>query len=129
MKLSHFYVLLSFLLVWSVCERNLSGPSVDAEGLQITAGESAFSLYNGTDQELRLFLVEQQVAAVIKWSPYCLPSGLILQPDERRSVDYQDVYGYKKDCTVIIYWWTCIEVDGERTPGDIQSTTLPAGPK
>jgi hypothetical protein len=118
-----FYVLAIFL-IFAGCERDLSGPTKDLDGLQITTEDEAFFISNRTDRVVRLFPVERETAAVILWAPYCLSTGLILQPGENRRIRFEEIYGYKKDCEVILYWWSCTEIEGRMEPGTIHSTVL-----
>ncbi|MBN1465981.1 hypothetical protein JXA02_09480 [candidate division KSB1 bacterium] len=117
--------LLILLMFTFGCERDLSGPTKDIDGLHIATEEDAFHIINRTDEELHLFLVEQGIAAVIEWAPYCMATGTVLQPAEEIRIAFDNIYGYKPDCAVIVHWWSCIEQDGVREPGPIRSIVLP----
>lgn len=116
------FILSVALLVLS-CEKKLSGPS-SVNGVQIVVGDESLTIINGTDEELRFFVVNQETLALILWAPYCLDSGLIIEPDGKETINYEDIYGYRIGCKVVVHWWACHLVDGALTPGDIQSTIV-----
>lgn len=122
-------IILGCGLIFFGCQRDLSGPSVIVNDVKITLSQESFIIYNGTESELRFFLVEQEVLAVLFWAPYCLPKGLIVPPKNSVTVEFEDIYGYKKDCLVVFHWWPCYEVDGKLQPGDIQSTVVSTIPE
>ena len=118
------YNVLAVFLICAGCERDLSGPTKDLDGLHITTEEEAFFISNRTDRVLRLFPVERGTATAILWAPYCLSTGLILPSGENMRIRFEEIYGYEKDCEVIFYWWSCTEIEGRMEPGTIHSAVL-----
>jgi len=121
MKKIMFFLSVALLLL--SCEKKLSGPST-VNGVQIVVGDESLTIINGTEEELRFFVVNQETLALITWAPYCLDNGLIIEPDGKETINYEDIYGYSTGCKVVVHWWACHVVDSKLTPGDIQSMVV-----
>ncbi len=117
---------LMFLLIVG-CDRNLSGPTVNENGVKITPGDDSLTISNTTKEELRFFIVNQVDLALINWAPYCLDSGLVIPKDGKATVAYDAIYGYVPGCKIVVNWWACHQVDGTKQPGDIQNVVVQSG--
>ena len=114
-------LLLLLVMIFMACDKDL-GPNV--EGLRITVGDDSLTITNGTDAELRFFVVDQGTLASVNWAPYCLSTGLIIPAGEEETIAFSDIYGYRPNAKIVVHWWACHEIDGKLQPGEIESRVL-----
>lgn len=114
----------SLILIFIACEKDM-GPNI--EGVVVSVGSESITITNGTDNDLRFFLVDQGSLALINWAPYCLSSGLIIHAGEKETIAFADIYGYREGSKIVVHWWACHEVNGKLEPGEIQSKVVSTG--
>ena len=105
---SVFIMLLTlFLIPFFGCEKDLTGSSVDVNGVSITTGDDNFSIRNGTDKKIHLVLIEKETSDLVDWVPYCLDTGHVISPGETEQILFSTIHGYTEGCHVIVWWWSC----------------------
>ena len=113
------------LLIAFNCDKNSTGYSVN--GLRFVDLNNSIEITNNNPSTIHFLIVERKTTAIIDWSPGCnLDDPNQIKASHTKSILYEDITGYEKDCEIVIYWWFCIKKIGEDqlTPDNFQSTVI-----